>query len=302
MKANAGGMSYKQVESIQRWILLMPGVILYTIFNFLPIIGLLILSLFEYYGFGAAPKFIGLQNFSDILFNDYIRENFLKALGNNFIFFGVIISILLSVGTMFALLLSFKTAGSKYYKTLFFLPYPLAGAAVAFMMQQIFSAQGPVESVLAEYFSVEEKVGFLNTAGPTGLFTLSFFYIWHRMGFAIILILSAILAVRTDLLEAAFLDGASRWQAIKNVVFPVLAPAFIIVTVIIMVDTFNNADYQILLFGNFTGDTDVMGSYLYRMSFGPDARGFGFGSAVGLVTAIIIFPAAMYSALKNIKG
>ena len=94
------------------------------------------------------------------------------------------------------------------------------------------------------------------------------------MTFAIILLLSAIVGVRITLIEAAMLDGARRWQTLKAVVFPVLAPAFVIITVIVMVDVFNNADYTFLLTGPEGGPmrrTDIMGTFLFRAAFGGAA-------------------------------
>lgn len=284
----------------------MPGVILYGIFNFIPLIGLFGMAFMDWQGIGAM-EYVGLDNFKLILFDPYYRDGFLNALGNNIIFFGVIITSMIVIGTVFALLLSFKTYGREVYKIIFFLPYPLAGAAVAVLMNMIFRDNGPVNSLLVDWNWIDSPIPFMGDK-DLSIYMLASFFSWHRMGFAMMLILSAIVAVRLDLVEAAFLDGARRLQAIRHVIFPVLMPAIIVIFVIIMVDTFNNADMTLLIFGPSGGpaySADVMGSYLYRAAFGAGSNdpvlGYGVAAVVGIFTSLVIMPAAIFSAIQNNK-
>ena len=155
---------------------------------------------------------------------------------------------------------------------------------------------------------IDAPIAFLGDQ-DLALVTLALFYSWHRLSFAIVLILSAIVGVRLHLVEAAALDGASRWRILRAVVFPVLAPAFVLITVIVMVDVFNNADYTLLLMGPEAGplrSTDTLGTFLFRSSFGGSATSvnvnFGMAAAIGLVTALLILPAALLLALRNLRA
>lgn len=299
-------MKYNQKANLQRIALLTPGVLLYGIFNFLPLLGLLVLALVKWPGIGPI-QWVGFENFQILFGNPYFRDQLVNAFLNNIVFFVIIIGAMLILGTGLALLLSFGTWGRNHYRTVFFLPYPLAGAAVAFLMQLLVQTRGPINQMLVGSGITDTAIGFLgepNMALPT----LAVFYSWHRMSFAIILILSAIVAVRVHLLEAAMLDGANRWQTLKAVVFPVLAPAFVLITVIVMVDVFNNADYTLLLMGpegGPNGRTDIMGTFLFRSAFGGSATStnvnFGMSATIGLVIAVIILPAALVLALRNVR-
>lgn len=302
-----GRLNYKQKANLQRIALLLPGLLLYGVFNFAPLVGLLALCLFEWTGLGPM-KFVGLDNFTKLFTNPFYRDQLINAFLNNVVFFVIIIGAMLVLGTFFALLLSFGTKGRKVYRSLFFLPYPLAGAAVAFLLDLMVQTRGPINALLVKVLGwIPQPIGFLGEPS-TALATLAVFYSWHRMSFSIILILSAIVGVRLTLIEAAMLDGARRWQALKAVVFPVLAPAFVIITVIVMVDVFNNADYTILLMGPEGGParrTDIMGTFLYRAAFGGAASStnvnLGMSAAVGLITAALILPAALFLALRNAR-
>ncbi|MHA7880580.1 MAG: carbohydrate ABC transporter permease [Saccharospirillum sp.] len=299
-------LSYGTLEKIQRTLLLTPGVLLYAVFNFIPLLALFQLSLVNWPGIG--PKvFVGFDNFAKVLTQPYYRDQLVNALMQNLVFFAVIIGSFLIIGTALALLLSMKTWGRKSYQVIYFLPYPMAGAAVAYLLDLFVHPRGPLNAALVQTGLLDSAFPFLGSE-DTALVTMSLFYTWHRMGFAIMLILSGILAVRSDLLEASMLDGASRWQSIRHVVFPVLGPAFILITVIVMVDVFNNADYVLLIMGPEAGplrSTDIMGTFLFRTAFGGSAdttdTNFGMAAAIGLLTAILILPAALFLALRNLR-
>ena len=303
-----GTLSYRQAANLQRWALLMPGVLLYGIFNFVPLLFLLVTAMISWPGIGPW-EFVGFDNFVELLTNEYRRAELFRALWQNVVFFLIVISLMLVVGSVLATLLSWRVWGRSAYRSIFFLAYPLAGAAVAFLLQLTFSPRGPVNELLVDVLNiVEAAIPFLGDT-DLALPTLAGFYSWHRMGFAIILILSAMIAVRVSLLEAAMLDGASRWQILRAVVFPVLTPAYVLIAVIVLVDVFNNADYTLILMGPEAGpnrSTDVMGSFLYRTSFGGSATttttNFGMAAAIGLITAIMILPAALFLAIRNLRS
>lgn len=307
MSMSKAKLSFAAREKIERTLLLLPGVLLYALFYFVPMLGLLYLSQVKWAGIGPM-EYVGLDNFKQVLGNAYFRDQLFKALWQNVVFFLVIIGSFLTIGSGLALLLSLKTRGRKLYQIIFFLPYPMAGAAVAYLLNLFVAQRGPLNAMLMSWGITEHPIPFLGME-DTALVTLALFYSWHRMGFAIMLILAGILAVRQDLLEAAVLDGASRWQAIKAVVAPVVAPAFILITVIIMVDVFNNADYTLIIMGPEAGplrSTDVMGTFLFRTAFGAGAStvntNFGMAAAVGLITAVMILPAALFLALRNFRN
>lgn len=253
-------------------------------------------------------EYVGLDNFTRLFTNEYLRDQLFRAFWQNLIFFFVVIGSFLIIGTGLALLLSFNTWGRKSYQLIYFLPYPLAAAGVAFIMNLFVETRGPLNNLLQDTGLIDSPYPFLGHE-DTSLITLALFYSWHRMGFAMMLVLSAIVSVRIDLVEAAFLDGANRIQALKAIVMPVLAPAFVLITVIVMVDVFNNADYTLILMGPEAGpyySTDVMGTFLFRTVFGGAAQtsttSFGMAAAIGLVTAVMILPAALFLALRNIRN
>jgi raffinose/stachyose/melibiose transport system permease protein len=300
-------MSFRQKEKMQYLLLLIPGCLLYGVFNLLPLIGTLVLSFYDWPGIGPAT-FVGFENFTHLLGDEYMSNQLWNAFFQTVLFFGICISLFLILGTTFALLLSWNTAGKSAYKLLFFMPYPLSAVAVAFLGQLIVDVRGPLNQILAHWDIISQPLMFLGNE-DSALPTIAFFQSWQKLGFSIMLILSAILGVRSDLLEAAVLDGASRWQCIRYVVFPVLAPAFVLITILTMVDVFNNAEYVLILMGPDAGpyySTDILGTFQYRTAFGTSGgsgtANLGLAAAIGMVISILILPATIYLALRNMRN
>ncbi|MBV7264269.1 sugar ABC transporter permease [Photobacterium sp. WH77] len=303
----AQGLSFRQKEKLQYALLLIPGCLLYGIFNLLPLIGTLVLSFFDWPGIGPAT-FVGFDNFTKLLADEYMSNQLWNAFQQTFVFFAICISLFLGLGTTFALLLSWNTAGKSAYKLLFFMPYPLAAVAVAFLGQLIVDVRGPLNQLMMHWDLISSPLMFLGEA-DTALPTIALFQSWQKLGFSIMLILSAILGVRADLLEAAVLDGANRWQCIRHVVFPVLAPAFVLITILTMVDVFNNAEYVLILMGPDAGpyySTDILGTFQYRTAFGTSGGSgtadLGMAAAIGMVISVLILPATIYLALRNMRN
>lgn len=300
-------LSFRQKEKLQYAMLLIPGCLLYGIFNLLPLIGTFVLSFFDWPGVGPA-EYVGWENFTKLLTDPYLSEQLWNAFFNTVIFFSICILAFLGLGTAFALLLSWNTRGKSAYKLLFFMPYPLAAVAVAFLGQLIVDVRGPINQLMMSADMIVSPFLFLGDES-SALPTIAMFQSWQKLGFSIMLILSAILGVRSDLLEAAVLDGANRWQCIRYVVLPVLAPAFVLITILTMVDVFNNAEYVLILMGPDAGpyySTDIMGTFQYRTAFGTSggsgAADLGMAAAIGMFIAVIILPASIYLALKNLRG
>src|SRR5215217_4064555 len=139
-------MKYNQKANLQRIALLTPGVLLYGIFNFLPLLGLLVLALVKWPGIGPI-QWVGFENFQILFGNPYFRDQLVNAFLNNIVFFVIIIGAMLILGTGLALLLSFGTWGRNHYRTVFFLPYPLAGATSS---KTPFSRSFPAITLVAE--------------------------------------------------------------------------------------------------------------------------------------------------------
>lgn len=293
-------------ERRQYLVMLAPALLVYLVFDVGPKAGAIYISLFEWQGIGPM-KWVGLQNYIDLFTRPLLRAEFLNAAWNNIQFFLIVMACYVLLGTAFALLLSFKVWGERIYRLVFFLPHPLATVAVAFLWGLMLNPQfGPVNDAL-------RAIGLDSWAHPwlgdaaTALPTLALINVWHLIGFPILLLLAGITGMRTDIVEAAFLDGATRWQVVRHIILPQLKPVYILLGLLVFIGSFNTFELVFVLQGVEAGpygSTDLMATMFYRLAFGgigATVTYFGLGSAVAIVTAILILPASIYFALRNLR-
>lgn len=120
------------------------------------------------------------------------------------------------------------------------------------------------------------------------------------MGLVAVIYLGALLQVPGELLEQAQLDGASRWQRMRDVVWPQLRPTTFFLTVVLVIETFQVFDLVFVMTGGGPGvSTELLVTYLYAEGF--EARRQGYGTAIGVVVLVVVlaFTAVWWRAQRH---
>jgi raffinose/stachyose/melibiose transport system permease protein len=120
------------------------------------------------------------------------------------------------------------------------------------------------------------------------LYTLFVVLTWKYIGFGIILLLAGLQGIPIELREAASLDGASAWQATRNVVLPLLGPTIRIWIFLSMIGSLQLFDVVWIMTGGGPADASAtMATYMFDRGF--TATAYGYGSAVTVILFIICF-------------
>lgn len=248
-----------------------PATLIYTVFMIFPLIDSLRLSLFTVGEQGQAV-FFGLGNYVTLLTDELWSDRFWGALGNNFVFFLIHMLVQNSIGLLLAAILSMRRLRWRNtYRTTLFLPTMLSVVIIGFIWQLILSplwgiAGGIMALVgLAEYF--KPWLGLESSA----LITLSLISVWQFVGIPMMLFYAALLAIPADLVEAAYVDGATNWTVFWRVKFPLILPTVGIVAILTYVGNFNAFDLIYTVQGAIAGpnfSTDILGTLFYRTFFG----------------------------------
>ena len=122
---------------------LLPNLLGFLVFTFLPVVVGLVLSLTNYDGFGQM-EFTGLKNFTRLFQDDY----FYTALKNNIYYTVLSVSLTLIIALALAVLLQQKLKGSEIFKTIFFFPQLTSSVAFGIIFMALFRGEGPVNGVL----------------------------------------------------------------------------------------------------------------------------------------------------------
>lgn len=166
----------------------------------------------------SAPRFVGLQNYADILTGD---TAFWRAVGNTIWYGGVSIPLGLAVAVGVALLLNLKVRGLPFFRTVFFLPSIVPDVAASLLWAWILNPQFGLANAILRALRLP-TLGWLSDplwAKPS----LVLIGLWG-FGGSMVIFLAALQDIPEQLYEAAELDGANTWRKTWHVTLPMLTP------------------------------------------------------------------------------
>ncbi|MFB9234098.1 carbohydrate ABC transporter permease [Plantactinospora siamensis] len=207
------------------WLLLGPALLHSVIFIAIPIVIVAVLSLTDA-RVASQGVFIGLDNYTELFHDDVFR----KALVNTLLYTVVVVPVGMAIALSVAIGLNQQLRARGLFRTLFYIPVVTSSVAVSAVWLWIYNpAAGLANQVLA-FFGLARS-GWL-TDPDVALPALMIIGVWQGLGNKMIVYLAALQGISPDLVEAARLDGAGRWQVFRHVTWPGLAPVhfFVLVT------------------------------------------------------------------------
>jgi multiple sugar transport system permease protein len=190
------------------------GLLVFTIYP----IGASLYYSFTQYDVVSAPKFVGLQNYADILTGD---TAFWRAVGNTLWYACVSIPLGLAVAVGVALLLNMKVRGLPFFRTVFFLPSIVPDVAASLLWAWILNPQFGLANAILRALRLP-TLGWLSDpmwSKPS----LVLIGMWG-FGGSMVIFLAALQDIPEHLYEAAELDGANAWRKTWHVTLPMLTP------------------------------------------------------------------------------
>ena len=274
-----------------RWgyIFLIPFVVVFIIFQLIPLISTIYNSFFEHYFKNGltevGPTFIGIQNYATL----FSSGDLPKYLGNTMIMWiiGFIPQILLSLllGAWFSDP-SLRLKHQQFFKTVIYLPNFIMASAFAMLFFTLFSDGGPINSLLMQMGILSEPYKFLSHAGSArSLVGFMNFLMWF--GNTTILLLAGMLGSDTSLYEAAEGDGATSTQVFFRITLPLLRPILVYVMVTSLIGGLQMYDVPQILTngqGNPARTTMTLIMYLNKHLY---SKNYGLGGALSVILFIV---------------
>lgn len=260
------------------WAFLFPSLLAITTVILLPLLYGLYTSFTNWDGFNM--DFIGLENYSRLLGD----RQFLQSMWFTIRFaFTAVIGVNV-IGLGFALLVTQKLGKvSTLFRTVFFMPNLIGGVILGFIWQFIFiQAFGSIAQATGiDFFSgwmADERTAF---------WAMVLVFLWQMSGYIMIIYISFLSNIPTDLIEAAKIDGATPWQTFWRVKFPMLAPAFTISLFLTLANAFKVYDLNLTLTnGGPYRTTEMMAMNIYNTAFFQFQQ--GYAQAKGIIFLILI--------------
>lgn len=259
--------------------------LLVVIFCYLPLYGIIIA--FKDYeltaGYMESP-WVGIKHFESFFQDPYcfrlIRNTILLGVYNLAWTFWppIVLAILLNEvrGTWF----------KKIVQSISYMPHFVATVVVVGMLMELFGTGGVVNSVIV-FFGGEEINFFNESQYFRSLYIGS--GIWQGVGFSSIVYLAALTGVDQEMYEAAYIDGANRFQRIWYISLPSILPVVTILLILNTSSVINVGFEKAYLMQNpaIYETSDVIATYLYRR--GIVDRDFSYSTAVGLLNSVVSF-------------
>jgi raffinose/stachyose/melibiose transport system permease protein len=257
-----------------------PALLMFTLFVTWPVVEAAYYSFFNWNGYGAPTKWVGLTNFQWVLADPI----FYRSLFNNLLIVLVSGCIQVPLALALALLISDKSRSSVVFRAIFFLPYILGEVVAGLIWRYIYDGNYGVVAVVYSWFG-KQAPDVLATEGWATA-ALLVVIVWKYFGFHMALFVAGRQGVGDDVLEAARIDGASRWQSTWGVVLPMMRPVVVLSLFFSILGSLQAFAIIIALTnGGPSNSTHSAVSYLYN--FGIKRMRVGFGSAIGVTLFII---------------
>ena len=282
-----------KVVRYNKWgyIFLTPFILVYVIFNLIPLFTTIFYSFFEYYRTATfelvGPNFVGFDYYIEMF-----KEGDIWIYTKNTLIMWVLgfvpqILVSLLLGAWFSNP-SLRLKGQRFFKTVIYLPNLIMASAFAMMFFTLFSDGGPINDILVSWGILEEGKSFkilFDVWGVRGLVALMNFLMWF--GNTTILLMAGMMGIDTSLFEAAEVDGANSTQVFFRITLPLLRPILVYVMITSLIGGLQMFDVPEIL---TAGKGDPMRSSMTLIMYlnkSIASRNFGAGGALSVIMFVI---------------
>ena len=280
-------------ETLLSIALLFPSIVAVGIFVYGFIAWSVRVSLSKWKGLNPDYTFVGLQQYTDLIFND---QRFLIDIRNTAVFtVGFILGCLL-LGLGLAILLDQKLKGESLFRSIFLFPMSISfiasGVVWAWLMNPATGSRTTGLNLLFQNLGLDFLISTWHaTPPPWGMAYTVIPAVWQLSGFAMALYLGGIRSVSEDIREAARVDGASEFEVYRYVILPMLRPVTLSAVIILGHMSLKIFDLIVAL-GRKDQRLDVPGIYMWTTIF--DGTNYAQGAAIGILmlisVAILVVP------------
>ena len=280
-------------ERILSIAMLLPSIVAVGIFVYGFIGWSIRVSLSKWKGLNPDYTWVGLQQYTDLLFND---ARFRIDIRNTVVFTVGFIAVCLILGLALAILLDQKLKGEALFRGIFLFPMSISfiasGVVWAWLMNPATGSRTTGINLIFLNLGLDFLVSkWHSTPPPWGMAYTIIPAVWQLSGFAMALYLGGIRSISEEIREAARVDGASEFEIYRYVIMPMLRPVTLSAVIILGHMSLKIFDLIVAL-GRKDQRLDVPGIYMWTTTF--DGTNYAQGAAIGILmlisVAILVVP------------
>jgi multiple sugar transport system permease protein len=265
---------------------LIPAVALFVLLTLYPVANLFRMSV-STIAFSEGREvwtFSPLANLALLRADDVIAS----AILNTLVFVVVAVALEIVLGLAVAILVAGVAHGKGSVRTVMILPILVPPVAIGSMWKLLYNYDFGIFNQALTALGLPP----VNWLGSTSLALWSVIAVdvWHWVPFVFLILFAAVEALPVEVLEAARVDGATRWQLVRRVMLPLLKPAIVVALVFRTILAFKVFDEVYLLTSGGPGtSTELVTLHLYKVFFEQNQLGYGALLSLALIAAIVAF-------------
>lgn len=272
------------------FLFLLPAFVFFLLFMIYPIVRAGYFSLFNWNGLGPATIYVGLNNFKQILTD----QVFVKGILNGLLIVVLSLAVQLPLALMLSIMVGRDLPGRAFFRTIFFMPYVVSEVITGIIWLSLFDPdpeRGFINALLVLIPGVQPQnfLGDMNQVMACVFVVLT----WKYFGLHMLLYMAGLQNIPKELEEAAMIDGANRWQTIRNVTIPLLGSTIRTTVQLSVLGSLTQFPLiWIMTRGGPASASEVMGTYMYRYAFIRFQLGYGSAVALIMLAICLIFSVA----------
>ncbi len=297
------------LEHAEAYLFILPAVLLVGAFDVLPSVAAFVMSLTRW---GVVyERFAGLDNYRAILDPAGTRfAEFANSLGVTFWYVLLTVPVEMAIALLVAFVLYQGTVGRGMYRAVYFMPYITSVVAAALVFEWIFDSNFGFLNWILSFVGIgsqdwlREPTGVFELiaggvgiqvpsvlAGPSlALVAVSFFTVWHFIGFQTVIFLAGLTNISREYYEAARIDGAGGRQIFTKITLPLLSPSIFFVFIIATIGAMRAfSQIYVLTNGGPLETTRTVSMLIFRTFFErTSSNGIGIGAAMSFLLVLIV--------------
>lgn len=260
-------------------------VIWYVFSVFVPLLTAVFYSLFEWKG-GPQKTFIGISNYIDLIKDG----TFWEAFSHNIYLVLACIVGQVGIAFIFVLIVNSRLVKLKgIHRTFGFFPSTISAVCIGFIWMMIYDYKRGILNWILTATGHEDKVKVWLNEPSLVMILLAIPLIWQFIGYYMVILLSAIASVDTEIFEVAELDGANAFQRAIYIVLPLIKNTLLVCVTLCVAGNMKAFDHIYTMTEGGPGTSSmVMAMYGYKISFAQMNMGYGSAISVGIFIVSLI--------------
>lgn len=278
---------------------LLPAFLVYTIAYVVPMFQTAYMSFFSWNGIKSVPlEFVGWENYVEM----FHKPEFYRAMKNIGIFILSSFVLILPIAFAFALIITSKLKGKRFFKVAYFMPSILPLTAVGLMWQFLLKGDGGLVNAIISGLGMSSLTRDWLGEPAIAIYVVVAVNAWIYCGLNMIIFASGLVAIPEELYEAAALDGATGFKRLLFITVPLMQETFKIFSILAVTQSLRVfGQIFVMTNGGPNGATDVPTTLLYYESF--KYNNFGVGNSIGtFIIVAALFSTVILNKLMNARS